>query len=754
MLNKELEASLNAAFARAREKRHEFMTVEHLLLALLENAAAQEALLACRADLDKLRKELDSFIEQTTPLIPADDESRETQPTLSFQRVLQRAVFHVQSSGRSEVTGANVLVAIFSEQESHAAYLLKKSDISRLDVVNFISHGTVKDSDNDDLHGQDVGGDEPRAEHNNEDKLENFATNLNQLARAGGVDPLIGRDSELERTVQVLCRRRKNNPLLVGEAGVGKTAIAEGLAWRIVEGQVPDVIKDCVIYSLDIGSLLAGTKYRGDFEKRFKAILKQLEKEEHAILFIDEIHTIIGAGAASGGQVDAANLIKPLLSNGKLRCMGSTTYQEYSNIFEKERALSRRFQKIDIVEPSLDDTTKILMGLKPKYEAHHEVRFTNKAIRAAVELSAKYINERHLPDKAIDVIDEAGARCRLAPASRRKKTVNVSDIEAMIAKMARIPEKSVSSSDRDVLQSLDDKLKMLVFGQDPAIDVLTEAIKLSRAGLGDEHKPVGSFLFAGPTGVGKTEVTVQLARTLGIELLRFDMSEYMERHTVSRLIGAPPGYVGYDQGGLLTDAVIKHPHSVVLLDEIEKAHPDVFNLLLQVMDNGTLTDNNGRKADFRNVILVMTTNAGVAETVRKSIGLIQQDHSHDAMSEIKRVFTPEFRNRLDSIIWFNHLEKDVISLVVDKFIVELQAQLDARGVSMEVSSVAREWLSNKGYDKAMGARPMARVIQDNLKKPLANELLFGALVNGGAVRVDLVDDKLEFQFSSEPEPAH
>ncbi|EAS65133.1 Putative ATP-dependent Clp protease, ATP-binding subunit ClpA [Photobacterium angustum S14] len=755
MLNKELEASLNGAFARAREKRHEFMTVEHLLMALLENVAAQEALLACRADLDQLRRELDSFIEQTTPLIPVDDESRETQPTLSFQRVLQRAVFHVQSSGRSEVTGANVLVAIFSEQESHAAYLLKKSDISRLDVVNFISHGTVKDSDNDDVNSSDMGNnEEQRAEANSEDKLENFATNLNQLAKSGGIDPLIGRDKELERTVQVLCRRRKNNPLLVGEAGVGKTAIAEGLAWRIVEGQVPEIIKDCVIYSLDIGSLLAGTKYRGDFEKRFKGILKQLEKEDHAVLFIDEIHTIIGAGAASGGQVDAANLIKPLLSSGKLRCMGSTTYQEYSNIFEKERALSRRFQKIDVIEPSLDDTTKILMGLKPKYEAHHEVRFTNKAIRAAVELSAKYINERHLPDKAIDVIDEAGARCRLAPANRRKKTVNVGDIEAMIAKMARIPEKSISSSDRDVLQHLDDKLKMLVFGQDNAIDVLTEAIKLSRAGLGAENKPVGSFLFAGPTGVGKTEVTVQLARTLGIELLRFDMSEYMERHTVSRLIGAPPGYVGYDQGGLLTDAVIKNPHSVVLLDEIEKAHPDVFNLLLQVMDNGTLTDNNGRKADFRNVIFVMTTNAGVTETVRKSIGLIQQDHSHDAMTEIKRVFTPEFRNRLDNIIWFNHLEKDVISQVVDKFIVELQAQLDARGVSMEVSERARNWMSDKGYDKSMGARPMARVIQDNLKKPLANELLFGCLVNGGSVRVDFINDELDFQFSSEMEPAH
>ncbi|WP_341488737.1 ATP-dependent Clp protease ATP-binding subunit ClpA [Photobacterium damselae subsp. damselae] len=754
MLNKELEASLNGAFARAREKRHEFMTVEHLLLALIDNAAAQEALLACRADLDQLRKELHSFIDQTTPLIPEDDTGRETQPTLSFQRVLQRAVFHVQSSGRNEVTGANVLVAIFSEQESHAAYLLKKSDITRLDVVNFISHGTVKDSVNDNSPSESANQDETRIEQSSEDKLENFATNLNNLAKAGGIDPLIGRDQELERTIQVLCRRRKNNPLLVGEAGVGKTAIAEGLAWRIVEGQVPDVIKDCVIYSLDIGSLLAGTKYRGDFEKRFKGILKQLEKEDHAIMFIDEIHTIIGAGAASGGQVDAANLIKPLLSSGKLRCMGSTTYQEYSNIFEKERALSRRFQKIDVVEPSIDDTTKILMGLKPKYEAHHEVRFTNKAIRAAVELSAKYINERHLPDKAIDVIDEAGARCRLAPASRRKKTINVSDIEAMIAKMARIPEKSVSSSDRDVLQSLDSKLKMLVFGQDDAIDVLTEAIKLSRAGLGADNKPVGSFLFAGPTGVGKTEVTVQLARTLGIDLLRFDMSEYMERHTVSRLIGAPPGYVGYDQGGLLTDAVIKNPHSVVLLDEIEKAHPDVFNLLLQVMDNGTLTDNNGRKADFRNVILVMTTNAGVTETTRKSIGLIQQDHSYDAMAEIKRVFTPEFRNRLDGIIWFNHLEKEVISQVVDKFIVELQAQLDARGVSMEVTDRAREWMADKGYDKAMGARPMARVIQDSLKKPLANELLFGELVNGGSVRVDLINDQLDFQFSSEMEAAH
>ncbi|MBW3696599.1 ATP-dependent Clp protease ATP-binding subunit ClpA [Vibrio sp. T187] len=747
MLNKELESSLNGAFARARDKRHEFMTVEHLLLALLENDAAKETLQACQADLEALRHELDIFIDQTTPLIPENDDTRETQPTLSFQRVLQRAVFHVQSSGRSEVTGANVLVAIFSEQESHAAYLLKKNDISRLDIVNFISHGITKaSSDSDDSSSSDSFGTESSEEINSEERLESFATNLNDVAKQGNIDPLIGRDKELERTIQVLCRRRKNNPLLVGEAGVGKTAIAEGLAWRIVEGQVPDVIQDSVIYSLDIGSLLAGTKYRGDFEKRFKAILKQLEKEDDAILFIDEIHTIIGAGAASGGQVDAANLIKPLLSSGKLRCIGSTTYQEYSSIFEKERALSRRFQKIDIVEPSLDDTTKILIGLKPKYEAHHEVRYTNKALRAAVELSAKYINERHLPDKAIDVIDEAGARSRLAPASRRKKTVGVADIESMVAKMARIPEKSVSSSDKDILQNLDDKMKMLVFGQDPAIDVLSEAIKLTRAGLGADNKPVGSFLFAGPTGVGKTEVTVQLSKLLGIELLRFDMSEYGERHSVSRLIGAPPGYVGYDQGGLLTDAVIKHPHSVVLLDEIEKAHPDIFNLLLQVMDNGTLTDNNGRKADFRNVILVMTTNAGVAETEKKSIGLIQQDHAPDAMAEIKKVFTPEFRNRLDNIIWFNSLDQTVIHQVVDKFIVELQVQLDARGVSLEVSEDARHWLADKGYDKAMGARPMGRVIQDQLKKPLANELLFGSLVDGGTVKVTLKKEQLQFEY--------
>ncbi|KAJ9433640.1 MULTISPECIES: ATP-dependent Clp protease ATP-binding subunit ClpA [Enterobacterales] len=744
MLNQELELSLNMAFARAREHRHEFMTVEHLLLALLSNPSAREALEACSVDIVALRQELEAFIEQTTPVLPASEEERDTQPTLSFQRVLQRAVFHVQSSGRSEVAGANVLVAIFSEQESQAAYLLRKHEVSRLDVVNFISHGTRKDEPGQPQNNAENPVNEEQA--GGEDRMENFTTNLNQLARVGGIDPLIGRDKELERTVQVLCRRRKNNPLLVGESGVGKTAIAEGLAWRIVQGDVPEVMKECTIYSLDIGSLLAGTKYRGDFEKRFKALLKQLEQDSNSILFIDEIHTIIGAGAASGGQVDAANLIKPLLSSGKIRVMGSTTYQEFSNIFEKDRALARRFQKIDITEPSVEETVQILNGLKPKYEAHHDVRYTAKAVRAAVELAVKYINDRHLPDKAIDVIDEAGARARLVPVSKRKKTVNVSDIETVVARIARIPEQSVSATDRDTLKNLGDRLKMLVFGQDNAIEALTEAIKMSRAGLGQDRKPVGSFLFAGPTGVGKTEVTVQLAKALGIELLRFDMSEYMERHTVSRLIGAPPGYVGFDQGGLLTDAVIKHPHAVVLLDEIEKAHPDVFNLLLQVMDNGMLTDNNGRKADFRNVVLVMTTNAGVRETERKSIGLIHQDNSTDAMEEIKKIFTPEFRNRLDNIIWFRHLSQEVIHQVVDKFIVELQAQLDAKGVSLEVSDDARDWLADKGYDKAMGARPMARAVQENLKKPLANELLFGSLVDGGSVSVALDKDKNQLTY--------
>ncbi|HGV3200511.1 ATP-dependent Clp protease ATP-binding subunit ClpA [Shigella sonnei] len=752
MLNQELELSLNMAFARAREHRHEFMTVEHLLLALLSNPSAREALEACSVDLVALRQELEAFIEQTTPVLPASEEERDTQPTLSFQRVLQRAVFHVQSSGRNEVTGANVLVAIFSEQESQAAYLLRKHEVSRLDVVNFISHGTRKDEP---TQSSDPGS-QPNSEEQagGEERMENFTTNLNQLARVGGIDPLIGREKELERAIQVLCRRCKNNPLLVGESGVGKTAIAEGLAWRIVQGDVPEVMADCTIYSLDIGSLLAGTKYRGDFEKRFKALLKQLEQDTNSILFIDEIHTIIGAGAASGGQVDAANLIKPLLSSGKIRVIGSTTYQEFSNIFEKDRALARRFQKIDITEPSIEETVQIINGLKPKYEAHHDVRYTAKAVRAAVELAVKYINDRHLPDKAIDVIDEAGARARLMPVSKRKKTVNVADIESVVARIARIPEKSVSQSDRDTLKNLGDRLKMLVFGQDKAIEALTEAIKMARAGLGHEHKPVGSFLFAGPTGVGKTEVTVQLSKALGIELLRFDMSEYMERHTVSRLIGAPPGYVGFDQGGLLTDAVIKHPHAVLLLDEIEKANPDVFNILLQVMDNGTLTDNNGRKADFRNVVLVMTTNAGVRETERKSIGLIHQDNSTDAMEEIKKIFTPEFRNRLDNIIWFDHLSTDVIHQVVDKFIVELQVQLDQKGVSLEVSQEARNWLAEKGYDRAMGARPMARVIQDNLKKPLANELLFGSLVDGGQVTVALDKEKNELTYGFQSAQKH
>ncbi|AKH64552.1 MULTISPECIES: ATP-dependent Clp protease ATP-binding subunit ClpA [Photorhabdus] len=747
MLNQELELSLNIAFAKARDNRHEFMTVEHLLLALLSNSSAREALEACKVDLAQLRKELENFILQTTPLLPENDE-RETQPTLSFQRVLQRAVFHVQSSGRSEVSGANVLVAIFSEQESQAAYLLRKHDVSRLDVVNFISHGTQKEDSESDHQG--IGAQSAEEQPVGEDRLENFTTNLNQLAQRGQIDPLIGRQDELERTIQVLCRRRKNNPLLVGESGVGKTAIAEGLAWRIVQKDVPEVMANCTIYSLDIGSLLAGTKYRGDFEKRFKALLKNLEQDRKSILFIDEIHTIIGAGAASGGQVDAANLIKPLLSSGRIRVIGSTTYHEFSNIFEKDRALARRFQKIDIVEPSPEETVQIIKGLRPKYEAHHDVRYTTKAIRAAVDLSVKYITDRHLPDKAIDVIDEAGARTRLVPVSRRKKTINVSDIEFIVARIARIPEKTVSASDKDVLKTLDDRLKMLVFGQDTAIAALTEAIKMSRAGLGQDNKPVGSFLLAGPTGVGKTEVTVQLAKALNIKLLRFDMSEYMERHTVSRLIGAPPGYVGFDQGGLLTDAVIKHPHSVLLLDEIEKAHPDVFNLLLQVMDNGTLTDNNGRKADFRNVIVVMTTNAGVRETQRTSIGFKQQDNSSDAIEEIKKVFTPEFRNRLDGIIWFNALSIEVIQQVVDKFIVALQAQLDEKGVSLEVSADARQWLCDKGYDKAMGARPMARVIQDSLKKPLANELLFGSLVHGGSVRIDLDKAKraLTYDFSN------
>jgi len=747
MLNKDLEISLNMAFRQAKDSRHEFMTVEHLLLALLDNPSSIEALNACGADMGKVRKELLDFIAETTPVIPEGELERETQPTLGFQRVLQRAVFHVQSSGKSEVTGSNVLVAIFSEQESQAAYFLKKSDISRLDIVNFISHGISKiehidaPQTADEVH---IGEEEPRT-------IDNFATNLNEEAKRGNIDPLIGRSSELERTLQVLSRRRKNNPLFVGEAGVGKTAIAEGLANLVISDDAPEFLAETVIYSLDMGALLAGTKYRGDFEKRFKALLKELEEDGNAILFIDEIHTIIGAGAASGGMMDASNLIKPLLSSGKLRCMGSTTYQEYQSVFEKDRALARRFQKIDIVEPSVDDTTKILHGLKDKYESHHGIRYTNKALRAAAQLSAKYINERFLPDKAIDVIDEAGAKQQLVAASKRKKVINNSDIESIVAKMARIPEKSVSSTEKDSLKMLDRNLKMVVFGQDQAIDELTSVIRLSRAGLGSEQKPVGSFLFAGPTGVGKTEVTQQLAKALGVELLRYDMSEYMEKHAVSRLIGAPPGYVGYEQGGLLTDAVIKHPHSVVLLDEIEKAHEDVYNILLQVMDHGTLTDNNGRKADFRNITLVLTTNAGAHEITRKSIGFKQQDQSIDAMTEINKTFSPEFRNRLDNIVWFNHLDEVVIQQVVDKFIVELQALLDEKGVSLELTKDARKWLAVNGYDKTMGARPMSRLIQEHLKKPLANELLFGDLTHGGVAKVGVKKDKLVLSYIQKKE---
>ncbi|MDU0111903.1 ATP-dependent Clp protease ATP-binding subunit ClpA [Psychrosphaera aquimarina] len=745
MLNKELEVTLNEAFRYAKLHRHEFMTLEHLLMALLDNSDAKDALLACSANLDKIRAELAEFIAQTTPYLPEDpEEEKDTQPTLGFQRVLQRAVFHVQSSGKQEVTGANVLVAIYSEQESHAVYVLKSFDITRLDLVNYISHGVDQNENGND--GENVESEDGSADAEN--TLDSLCINLNELATQGGIDPIIGREHEIERCIQVLCRRKKNNPLLIGEAGVGKTAIAEGLAFKIVNKTVPEVIENATVYSLDMGSLLAGTKYRGDFEKRLKALLKQLQAQEHAILFIDEIHTIIGAGAASGGVMDASNLLKPLLATGKLRCMGSTTYGEFRNIFEKDKALVRRFQKIDVEEPSVEDTTKILIGLKERYEQHHGVKYTNSALRAAAELSDRYINERHLPDKAIDIIDEAGAHQKVLPKSKRKKQINVSIIEQIVAKIARIPETSISQSDKDVLRNVDRNLKLAVFGQEEAIDALTAAIRLSRSGLGSEDKPIGSFLFAGPTGVGKTEVTKQLSKVLGIELLRFDMSEYMERHAVSRLIGSPPGYVGFEQGGQLTDAVMKHPHSVVLLDEIEKAHPDVFNILLQVMDHGTLTDNNGRKADFRNVIFVMTTNAGVMEVSKKSIGFSHQDHSSDAMEEIKRTFSPEFRNRLDNIVWFNHLNEETILQVVDKFIVELQAQLDKKQVELEISEPAMKWLGEKGYDKTMGARPMARLIQDKLRKPLANEVLFGKLVSGGLVKVGVKKDELSFTYET------
>ena len=738
MLSKHLEFTLNQAFKNARSKRHEYMTVEHLLLALLDNEAAQEVLNHCGADMQRLKNDLARFIEDTTPVLPDDGIDRDTTPTLGFQRVLQRAVFHVQSSGKTEVTGANVLVAIFSEQESHAVYLLKQQNISRLDVVNFISHGISKITNDEPDINQGNAENIASGETAQEDPLQAYAVNLNLQAKEGRTDPLIGRLQEVERVAQVLVRRRKNNPLLVGESGVGKTAIAEGLAKKIVDGDVPDVLADGVVYSLDMGALLAGTKYRGDFEKRFKGLLAALKKKPGSILFIDEIHTIIGAGAASGGVMDASNLLKPLLTSGELRCIGSTTYEEYRGIFDKDKALSRRFQKIDVLEPSVEDTYKILRGLKSRFEEHHQLKYADKALRAAAELAAKHINERFLPDKAIDVIDEAGAYQRLQPASKRKKTIGVAEVEAIVAKIARIPEKTVSSDDKKALQTLDENLKRVVFGQDKAIDTLVTAIKLSRAGLGNENKPIGSFMFAGPTGVGKTEISKQLAGILGLELIRFDMSEYMERHTVSRLIGAPPGYVGFDQGGLLTEAVTKHPHSVVLLDEIEKAHPEVFNLLLQVMDHGTLTDNNGRKADFRHVILIMTTNAGAELLARRSIGFTEQDNKTDGMESINRLFTPEFRNRLDAIIQFDQLSPEVIHTVVDKFLFELQAQLDDKGITLHVSDAVRDYLVDKGYDKDMGARPMARVIQDCIKKPLAELVLFGEVAGkGGAIDVDM-----------------
>ncbi|NBQ11898.1 MAG: ATP-dependent Clp protease ATP-binding subunit ClpA [Gammaproteobacteria bacterium] len=756
MLSKDLETTLNNAFREARGKRHEFMTVEHLLLALLDNAAARSVLRAVGADIDRLRGELAEFIDSTTPVLPEDAEERETQPTLGFQRVLQRAVFHVQSSGRKEVTGANVLVAIFSEQESQAVYFLKLQDIARIDIVNYIAHGIskIQDSEGEGEEREEAEEAQESAEPAGAGALEAFASNLNEQAKAGRIDPLVGRDEEVERVVQILTRRRKNNPLLVGEAGVGKTAIAEGLAKRIVDGQVPDIVKGSEVYSLDLGALLAGTKYRGDFEKRLKSVLSDLQARDKAILFIDEIHTIIGAGAASGGVMDASNLLKPLLSSGELRCMGSTTYQEYRGIFEKDRALSRRFQKIDVVEPDVEDTIKILKGLKSRFEDHYQLRYTDKALRAAAELSARYISDRFLPDKAIDVIDEAGAAQKLLPASRQKKSIGAADVEQVVAKIARIPSQQVNSSDKESLRDLDKKLRMTVFGQDEAIDTLASAIKLSRAGLKEERKPIGSFLFAGPTGVGKTEVCRQLSHVLGVELLRFDMSEYMERHTVSRLIGAPPGYVGFDQGGLLTEAISKHPHSVLLLDEIEKAHPDVFNLLLQVMDNGRLTDNNGRSADFRNVILVMTTNAGAVDMSRGSIGFLEQDVRHDGMEAIKKLFTPEFRNRLDAIVQFAPLSPSVIETVVDKLLTELQAQLDQKRVTLEVDEAARAWLAKEGYDEKMGARPMQRLIQDKIKRPLAEDLLFGRLAEkGGVVHITARDGELALEVEGEAVPA-
>jgi ATP-dependent Clp protease ATP-binding subunit ClpA len=737
VLSSELEMCLNEAFHQAREARHEFLTVEHLLLAILETPRVREVLRACGADLPKLRDELRHHIDETTPRIVSGEE-REVQPTLGFQRVLQRAVFHVQSSGKKEVGVGNVLVSIFTEKQSHAVFLLSKHDVTRLDVVNFVSHGLSKVPD--EKVDKEEGGPDVEREAEGSGALDKYASNLNKLAEAGKIDPLIGRKLEIERTIEILCRRRKNNPLYVGEAGVGKTAIAEGLARLIVEGNVPDVLTDCTIYALDMGSLIAGTKYRGDFEKRLKGVISEIKKQPGAILFIDEIHTVIGAGAASGGVMDASNLIKPVLTSGELRCIGSTTYQEYRGIFEKDHALARRFQKIDVSEPSVQETVEILRGLKPRFEEHHGIKYSDDALSAAAELSARHINDRHMPDKAIDVVDEAGARLRLKPADQRESTVEVTHIEDVVARMARIPPKSVSTSDREVLRNLERNLKLVIFGQDKAIESLGAAIKMARSGLNDQRKPVGSFLFAGPTGVGKTEVTRQLAIAMGVEFVRFDMSEYMERHTVSRLIGAPPGYVGFDQGGLLTEAVAKHPHSVVLLDEIEKAHPDVFNLLLQVMDHGTLTDNNGRKADFRHVIIVMTTNAGAADMSRASIGFTHTDNTSDGMEAIKRLFSPEFRNRVDAVIQFASLDPKTIERVVDKLLVEVEMQLEQKGVMLHVEDSARAWLSVKGYDPKMGARPMARLIQEQIKRPLAEELLFGKLVNGGQVQVRVAED--------------
>ncbi|BBP95421.1 ATP-dependent Clp protease ATP-binding subunit ClpA [Burkholderia sp. SFA1] len=755
MIAQELEVSLHMAFMEARQARHEFITVEHLLLALLDNPTAAEVLRACAANIEDLRQNLRNFIHDNTPTVPGTDDV-DTQPTLGFQRVIQRAIMHVQSTsnGKKEVTGANVLVAIFGEKDSHAVYYLQQQGVTRLDVVNFISHGISKTNSGDAAKTNSEANPESEdAAAQKETPLAQFTQNLNQLAKDGKIDPLIGRELEVERVVQVLCRRRKNNPLLVGEAGVGKTAIAEGLAWRITRGEVPDILADAQVYSLDMGALLAGTKYRGDFEQRLKTVLKELKERPHAILFIDEIHTLIGAGAASGGTLDASNLLKPALSSGQLKCIGATTFTEYRGIFEKDAALSRRFQKVDVTEPTVEQTVAILRGLKTRFEEHHGVKYSSGALSAAAELSARFITDRHLPDKAIDVIDEAGAAQRILPKSKQKKTIGKSEIEEIISKIARVPAQSVSQDDRSKLQTLDRDLKAVVFGQDPAIDALSASIKMARAGLGKLDKPIGAFLFSGPTGVGKTEVAKQLAFTLGIELLRFDMSEYMERHAVSRLIGAPPGYVGFDQGGLLTEAVTKKPHCVLLLDEIEKAHPDIYNVLLQVMDHGTLTDNNGRKADFRNVIIIMTTNAGAEAMGKSVIGFTSRRETGDEMSDIKRMFTPEFRNRLDAIISFRSLDEEIILRVVDKFLMQLEDQLHEKKVDAVMTDALRKHLAKHGFDPLMGARPMQRLIQDTIRRALADELLFGKLVNGGRVTVDVdADDKVLLTFDENSAP--